>query len=441
MSFVSRDDIASWGRLARIKANVARPAFRDQLSSIFREGSRNPRRTLAFGLRRSYGDSCLNEGGSMIDMTGLNRFICFDREAGRLVAEAGASLDEILKLIVPAGFFLPVTPGTKFVTLGGAIANDVHGKNHHSAGTIGCWIRWLELLRSDGTLHSLASDDPTGLFNATIGGIGLTGLITCAELQLIPIKSSNMDVEVVPFGSVSEFLKLSAESEDTHKYTVAWVDCLGKGGRIGQGIFTRARHNDAGGLGTHRASRLSIPFEAPDFLLNRYTLSGFNATYRAMAARTRQSTSHYEPFFYPLDTIRNWNRLYGHKGFYQYQCAVPPSEAEGSLTEMLRAIAAAGEGSFLSVLKTFGGIPSPGLLSFPMEGATLAMDFANRGPATIALFDKLDAIVRSAGGRLYPAKDGRISAKIYSAGYPNLERFRPYMDPGLSSSFGRRVDL
>jgi len=376
----------------------------------------------------------------MIDMTGLNRFIHFDRAAGRLIAEAGASFDDILKLIVPAGFFLPVTPGTKYVTLGGAIANDVHGKNHHSAGTIGRWIRQLQLLRSDGTSHSLTPDDPTGLFNATIGGLGLTGLITSAEIELIPITSSDLDVEAIPFENVSEFLQLSAGSEQTHAYTVAWVDCLGVRGRIGRGVFTRARHSDTGVLKVHAPPRLTVPVEAPSFCLNRYTLFGFNNAYRFTSTLSRRKTAHYDPFFYPLDAIGQWNLLYGRKGFFQYQCVVPPAEAEPALTDMLRAIAASGEGSFLSVLKTFGSAASPGLLSFPMEGATLAMDFPNRA-TTPALFSRLDDIVRNAGGRLYPAKDGRISADMYKAGYPNLERFKPHMDPGFSSSFSRRVGL
>lgn len=440
MSFVPRADIVSWGRTSRIEARVASPSFRDEADSLVREGSQGIHHTLAFGLRRSYGDSCLNDHGSMIDMTGLSRFIHFDRQTGRLVAEAGASFDDILKLIVPAGFFLPVTPGTKFVTLGGAIANDVHGKNHHSAGTIGRWVRQLTLLRSDGTSHSLTPDDPTGLFSATIGGLGLTGLITSAELELIPITSTNLDTEVIPFGSVGEFLKLSAESEQAYTYTVAWVDCLGVRGRIGQGIFTRARHSDTGTLKVHAPGRLTIPVEAPGFCLNRYSLFGFNTAYRLAAGSKHRKTTHYEPFFYPLDAIGQWNLLYGRKGFFQYQCVVPSSEAEPALTEMLQAIAASGEGSFLSVLKTFGNVASPGLLSFPMEGATLAMDFPNRA-TTPTLFNRLDDIVRSAGGRLYPAKDGRISADMYKAGYSNLERFTPHMDPGFSSSFSRRVGL
>lgn len=440
MSFVHRADIVSWGRTSRIEARVVSPSFRDEVGNLVREGSQAPHRTMAFGLRRSYGDSCLNEHGSMIDMTGLNRFIHFDRQTGRLAAEAGASFDDILKLIVPAGFFLPVTPGTKFVTLGGAIANDVHGKNHHSAGTIGRWVRQLQLLRSDGALHTLTPDDPTGLFAATIGGLGLTGVIVSAELELIPITSANLDTEVIPFGNVGEFLKLSAESEQAYTYTVAWVDCLGLRGRIGQGIFTRARHSDIGPLKVHTPGRLTIPMEAPGFCLNRYSLLGFNTAYRFAAGLKHRKTTHYEPFFYPLDAIGQWNLLYGRKGFFQYQCVVPSSEAEPALTKMLQAIAASGEGSFLSVLKTFGNVASPGLLSFPMEGATLAMDFPNRA-TTSALFDRLDDIVRSAGGRLYPAKDGRISANMYKAGYPHLERFTAHIDPGFSSSFSRRVGL
>jgi FAD/FMN-containing dehydrogenase len=439
--FISRSDVLPWGRIPRTQMRVARPSFHDELGALIAQGSAAPNHVLASGLRRSYGDSCINGGGALIDTTGLDRFIGFDRATGLLTADAGVSLAEILKLIIPAGYFLPVTPGTKFVTLGGAVANDVHGKNHHRAGTIGRWVRRLDLMRSDGVERSLAQDDTTGVFAATIGGLGLTGVITRVALELIPIASSNMDVQTIRFRDLPEFFALAGESETTHDYTVAWVDCLAKGSTLGRGIFTRARHSSDGQLHVHSAAGPSIPLDAPGFLLNRLSLSMFNEMYYRLASRPSQKMMPYHPFFYPLDAIGSWNRLYGRRGFYQYQSVVPPADVQAVTAEMLRTIAAAGQGSFLAVLKTFGAIKSPGFLSFPMEGTTLALDFANRGPSTLALLDNLDAIVREAGGRLYPAKDGRLPSAMFQAGYPALEQFRTHIDPGMSSTFWRRMNL
>lgn len=420
---------------------VARPSFRDQLGALVESGSRGSNRLLASGLRRSYGDSCINDGGALIEMTGLGHLVSFDRTTGHLVAEAGVSLADILDIAIPAGYFLPVTPGTKFVTLGGAVANDVHGKNHHRAGAIGRWVRQISLIRSDGIERVIDRDDSTGLFAATVGGLGLTGVISQVALELVPIASSNMDVQTIPFCNLSEFFTLAAESEVTHDYTVAWIDCLANGGKLGRGIFTRARNSRDGELRVHSGGRLSVPFDAPGLLLNRLSLSAFNEIYYRLAGRARQTTMSYDPFFYPLDAIGGWNRLYGRRGFYQYQSVVPPASAEVATAEMLRTIANAGQGSFLAVLKTFGDVPSPGLLSFPMQGTTLALDFANRGPSTLSLLDKLDAIVREAGGRLYPAKDGRLPPAMFRAGYPALDQFRTQIDPGMSSTFWRRMNL
>jgi FAD/FMN-containing dehydrogenase len=439
--FLSRSDVLPWGRIPHTRMRMARPLFLDELDVLIADSSTAPNHVLASGLRRSYGDSCINGDGAMIDMTGLDHFVSFDRSTGLLVAEAGVSFAEILKVVVPAGYFLPVTPGTKFVTLGGAVANDVHGKNHHRAGTIGRWIRRLDVKRSDGVERSLSRDDTTGAFAATIGGLGLTGVITRVALELVPVASSNMDVQTIPFRNLSEFFALAAESEASHDYTVAWVDCLAKGSTLGRGIFTRARHANDGQLRVHSKAGPSVPLDAPGFLLNRLSLSAFNGLYYRLAGRPRHTTVPYNPFFYPLDAIGGWNRLYGRRGFYQYQSVVPPTDAEAVTAEMLRTIAETGQGSLLAVLKTFGDVPSPGLLSFPMIGTTLALDFANHGPATLSLLDKLDAIVREAGGRLYPAKDGRLPSAMFQAGYPALEQFRTHIDPGMSSTFWRRMKL
>nr|WP_264053252.1 FAD-binding oxidoreductase [Rhodopseudomonas palustris] len=435
----AREDIVSWGRVVRSSMSVARPSFRDELGSLIATATRlHPRGLLACGLRRSYGDSCINDGGALIEMGGLDHYLSFDRRRGIIEAEAGVSLADVLNVVIPAGYFLPVTPGTKLATLGGAIANDVHGKNHHRAGTIGRWVRRLELIRTDGSVHVLEPGEPTGLFNATIGGLGLTGVISRVMLGLRPIASSNMEAETLPFGNLSDFFALTAQSVSSHDYTVAWIDCLGTGGKFGRGIFTRAAHAADGELKVHRARGPSVPFDAPGFALNRWTIGAFNELYYRVAGRARKTVVPYDPFFYPLDGITQWNRLYGRRGFYQYQSVIPPRDAEHVTAEMLRVIAKTGQGSFLAVLKTFGDIPSPGLLSFPMEGTTLAVDFANSA-GTLALLDKLDAIVREAGGRLYPAKDGRLPPATFEAGFPALNRFKAHTDPGISSTFWRRM--
>ena len=431
----------SWGRVLRARHEVARPQWRDELPALLDEGTEAGRKLLAIGLRRSYGDSGLNPDGAIIDMIRLDRAIAFDPETRLLRAEAGVSLDALLGMLVPRGFFLPVTPGTRFATLGGAVANDVHGKNHHRAGTLGRWVRRLGVMRSDGGTVELGRDDNNGLFAATIGGLGLTGLIAWVEIEVIPIASAMMEVETIPLAALDEFFPLAAESDGAFDYTVAWIDCLARGDALGRGLFSRARHSASGPLVPRKKrSGLSLPFDLPGFVLNGVTVSVFNELYyRNGRRKAGRASVPYEPFFYPLDRIGRWNQLYGRRGFYQYQSVVPPEAARDATRAMLQAISAAGEGSFLAVLKTFGDRPSPGMLSFPRPGTTLALDFANRGASTLKLMDRLDAIVREAGGRLYPAKDGRISAAMFRAGYPDWEDFARHVDPSFSSAFWRRV--
>lgn len=439
--FVSTDGIRSWGGVLQGQHFVSRPNWRDQLPRSVAEARDAGHSLLAIGLGRSYGDSGLNPDGAIIDMTALDRIISFDPATGLLCAEAGLSFADILDLFVRRGYFLPVIPGTRFVTLGGAIANDVHGKNHHLAGTIGRWVRRIGLLRSDGTEVELTEDDQTGLFAATIGGLGLTGLITWAEIELMRIPSALMETETLPFANMDEFFAVAAESDDSADYTVAWVDCLAKGSALGRGIFTRA-HHASGGTKLAKAGKpkLNIPFAMPSFVLNSLSIRLFNSLYFYKGCRAAGKTiAPYLPYFFPLDSIGHWNRIYGRRGLYQYQSVVPPASAKDATREMLQTISRAGEGSFLAVLKTFGEKVSPGLLSFPQVGTTLALDFPNRGQLTLDLLSRLDDIVREAGGRLYPAKDGRISASMFRAGYPHWETFAQHVDPAFSSAFWRRV--
>lgn len=424
----------SWGRYFNADQQVVR---------VYDRSAPLPKvagKALPYGNGRSYGDSCLNDGGTLLDARGLDRFISFDPETGVLECEAGVLFSTILELIVPQGWFLPVTPGTRFVTVGGAIANDVHGKNHHRAGSFGNHVLSLDLLRTDNSRITCSGEKNEELFNATIGGLGLTGFITRARLQLKRIRSAVMSGESIRFRSLQEFFDLSDVAEADNEYTVAWIDCTAQGPNLGRGIFNMANHAAPGHHASKRQGTRSVPFTSPVSLVNSVTLRPFNELYyRKQRERRVHVTSHYEPFFYPLDGIRNWNRLYGPAGFLQYQCVIPRDIATEVTTDLLLRISAAKEGSLLAVLKQFGDISSRGLLSFPRAGTTLALDFPNRGASTLRLLDALDDIVDEAGGAVYPAKDARMSAERFRRYFPNHATFLPFRDPGLSSGFWRRV--
>jgi FAD/FMN-containing dehydrogenase len=427
----------SWGRYptARHVRTVA-VNWRDDPPPL----SLIPEPMLAYGCGRSYGDSCLNDGGTLLVTTGLDRFISLD-ESGHLRCEAGVTLAEILEIIVPKGWFLPVVPGTKWVTLGGAIANDIHGKNHHLAGTFGRHVARFELLRSSGERMLCSPDCNPEMFAATIGGLGLTGLILWAEIRLKRVAGGEIAQERIRFRGLDEFLALAAE-DAAHEYVVAWVDCLARGRRLGRGVYFRGDHAPSATRGRRavRAPRLRIRFDAPAHLLNRTTLAAFNALqYRRGRAGRVRSTVPYEPFFFPLDALGNWNRLYGAAGFVQYQCVVPDAADGGATRSILERVSTSREIPTLTVLKRFGALPSPGLLSFPRPGLTLAIDFPYRGEPTLALLDELDREVRDAGGAVYPAKDARMSRESFRAFFPAWRTFATLVDPRFSSSFWRRV--
>lgn len=439
MTVRTDDGVLSWGRVHRGRHRVAQPAWGTDVPAAARD-SAGEGTTLARGLGRSYGDTGLNLGNGLVDTRRLDRLIAFDRDTGVLRAEAGLSVDRLLQVSVPAGWFLPVTPGTRFVTLGGAVANDVHGKNHHVAGCLGRFVRRLALWRSDRGVVECGPDLDADLFRATVGGLGLTGILLWVDLQMTAIASASMTVESERFTRLDGFFHLAEDSADW-PYTVAWVDTLSGGGRLGRGVFSRGRHADGGPLAPHRATGPAVPVDAPGLLLNRWTVAAFNRLYYDRPGAAFRGDQHYEPFFYPLDRIRDWNRLYGPRGFYQWQCVVPPATARDSIAELLKRIAGSGQASFLAVLKNFGDLQSPGLLSFPMPGTTLALDFPNRGAATLALLGTLDRVVAEAGGRLYPAKDGRMPVEAFRAGYPQWSELEDRRDPMVCSSFWRRVAL
>lgn len=424
----------SWNRWPRLRpARVAALHDREADLPVL------PAPMLAYGNGRSYGDVCQVEGGSLLLAAGLDRFIAFDRASGVLRCEAGVLLDTLLRLAVPAGWFLPVTPGTRFATVGGALANDVHGKNHPRAGTLGRHVRAFGLRRSDGSHLTCTPQQHAELFAATLGGLGLTGLVTWVELQLAAVASPWLAVETLRFGELAEFFALAGASLASHEHAVAWIDCLAPRGRRGRGVFSRA--NVACGLADGPAPprrRPSVPFTPPLPLLGGPGLRSFNRLYWHLPRR-RHGIVHYQPFFYPLDGIGHWNRLYGPRGFLQHQCVLPPAVAPEAVAALLDAIADSGTGSFLAVLKTFGALPSPGLLSFPRPGTTLALDFPFRGAATLDLLARLDDIVAAAGGAVYPAKDARMRGVHFRQFFPAWEAFSRHIDPAFSSSFWRRV--
>jgi FAD/FMN-containing dehydrogenase len=307
-------------------------------------------------------------------------------------------------------------------------------------GSFGCHVRALELLRSDGRRIECGPDQNPDWFAATVGGLGLTGLITWAELQLVPIANPFMWVRTWRFRDLNEFWDLNDEAGRHYSYTVAWVDCLARGSRMGRGVYFAGQHAPPQAyLPPYRTRRFSVAVDPPFSLVNRPSLAAFNFLYYHRPVSTKPTLQHYVPFFYPLDKIGNWNRIYGRKGFYQYQCVLPRAVEREALRELLEAIARSGQGSFLAVLKTFGAIRSPGLLSFPREGVTFALDFPNRGITTRRLFDRLDRVVMEAGGALYPAKDARMPAELFRRGFPKWEKFTRYRDPAFSSNFWRRV--
>jgi FAD/FMN-containing dehydrogenase len=432
---VTSDTFTSWGNVIREPHEIAPlPSRHAGFPAVSSRA-----KVLPYGNGRSYGDSCLNVGAALIPTRCLDRFIALDAANGIVTCEAGILLDEMFRVIVPAGWFVPVTPGTRFVTLGGAIANDVHGKNHHAVGSIGRHLVRFELLRSDGQRLTCSPSENSEWFSATIGGLGLTGVITWAQLQLRPIASPLMSVETIRFPNLDEFLRLQSESDRDFEYTVAWVDCLGTGSQLGRGWLERAKHAGAQTPGQHPQPRgINVPFAPPFSLVNAASLRVFNTLYYHRP-RARHSSVWFESFFYPLDSIGNWNRLYGPRGLYQYQCVIPDAAGREGTRALLNAIARSGQGSFLAVLKAFGALESPGMLSFPRKGITLALDFPNRGQSLERLFTELDAIVSDTGGRLYPAKDGRMPGRLFREGFPRWQEFQRYIDPRCSSSFWRRV--
>ena len=408
-------NLKSWGLFPAIKSKVKYPNSLDQVGS---EG-------LARGLGRSYGDSALAEVIQSSDK--LNLFCDFDPATGLLKAQAGVSFDQILKIFVPKGWFLPVSTGTKFVTLGGALASDVHGKNHHLEGCFSDHVINFTLYTKNQGWVNCSRDENSDLFYATMGGMGLTGFIGEVSLKLKPIESSYIKETVVKAKNLGEVFSLFEEFQDT-TYTVAWIDCLSTGSKLGRSLLMAGEHakrdevNKPDLFKVHSDPLLNVPLYAPAFLLNSFTIKVFNFLYYHKSFRKRaHKISHYEPFFYPLDAIKNWNKLYGKKGFTQYQFVVPKKGGFENMKKILETISQSGKGSFLAVLKAFGPA-NDNDLSFPSEGYTLALDFKLED-SLYPLLDQLDELVLACGGRVYLTKDVRMSEASFKSSYPKWEKF------------------
>jgi FAD/FMN-containing dehydrogenase len=409
---------------------------------LLKAGNASAGTLLGFGNGRSYGDSCLNDRGVLIGTEGLGRILSFDPSTGLMRAEAGVMLPQIIERAAPAGFFPAVVPGTQFVTLGGAIANDIHGKNHHGAGTFGAHVESLTLLRSDGQLRHCSRTVNAALFAATIGGLGLTGLILSATVRLMRVPSLDIEQTAMPFANLEAYFELAEEADRGNAYAVAWIDQAATGSRTGRGVLLAGNHAEGGALHAEPSEpRLRVPFQPPFSVLNRPFVTAFNAAYHRTQARRRRTRVGYRSYFFPLDGVGNWNRLYGPRGLLQHQSVIPEDAAREAVPALLQATRDAGHASFLTVLKRFGDRPSPGILSFPRPGYTLTLDFPHGGERTLALFNRLDSITTGAGGAVNPYKDARMSAQTFAASFPNWSRLEAMRDPAFLSDFWRRTAL
>jgi FAD/FMN-containing dehydrogenase len=427
----------SWGRYPKLNADLVSLSW----TSDFPLGQPPATKMLPVGAGRSYGDVCLLENGTLLKTRGMDRLLHFDSQTGVLRCEAGVTLSEILDFAVPRGFFLPVTPGTKYVTVGGAIANDIHGKNHHVAGTFGCHVLRFELVRSDGARFICSPTENFDWFAATVGGMGLTGLISWAEIRLRPIVSRKIQYKGTKFIGIDEFVALSKAS--THsEYTVSWIDCVATGKNFARGIFMQGDHAETpDALTPSKEPWLILPVDVPEFALNRFSIGLFNTLYyNKQFGKEKTGFVDYEPFFYPLDSLLQWNRMYGKSGLLQFQCVLPwEADQQMGIVKILKAITASGLASFLAVIKVFGDVSSPGMLSFPAPGITLALDFPIRAEVSFDLLDRLARITQEHGGRMYPAKDARMTAEQFQAFYPQWQAFARYIDPAFDSAFWQRV--
>lgn len=428
--------MTSWGQIINAPHDLKIPKDTDSIADMVT----NLKEPLCiYGKGKSYGDVALNPNGILFLTDHLDNFLYFDTQNGIIRCESGVLLRDIQQVAIKYGWLLAVTPGTQLISVGGAIANDVHGKNHHVHGTFGHHLLSLDLLRTDGERIKCSPNDRSDWFKATVGGLGLTGIIIEAEIQLLKVPGPYLDTETLPYSNLPEFFKLSNDSESEWEQTVSWIDCA-TGGNSNRGIFMRANPSMAVYRQIQDSTAKTIPFTSPVSLINKISLRPFNfAYYHLQKMKAGKKKVHYEPFSYPLDNLHEWNRIYGPKGFYQYQSVIPTKDGEAATKEMLHIIKRSGNGSFLAVLKVFGDIPSAGMMSFPKQGVTLALDFPNKGTESEKLFRQLDSIVAETNGRIYCAKDARMPKELFESGYPELDNFLKFRDKGISSALSRRL--
>jgi decaprenylphospho-beta-D-ribofuranose 2-oxidase len=452
-----RQALSGWGRYPVVETDAYRPERAGHLGELVRGGGP----ILGRGLGRSYGDAALNGAGSTVLFERLNRFLSFDPATGVLECEAGASIADIIQVFGPQGFLPPVCPGTRFVTVGGAIACDIHGKNHHRDGSFGRHVLELRLITASGETVDCGPDRDPDLFRATVGGMGLTGLIAEATIRLRRVPGPHIAVDYDRAPDLDAALRMFEETDERYAYSMAWIDCLAQGSALGRSVLMRgdpipeesppglgfAHANAGGGLTPNgRAPRLRMPFDLPAWVLNPVTMRAFNTLYyHRHPVQRRGVITDYGSFFFPLDRIGDWNRVYGKRGFLQYQCVVPRESGRAALVRLLE-LARRGHGSFLAVLKRFGQEDGAGPLAFPRPGYTLALDFPASGDPLLRLLDAMDDVVAEAGGRLYLAKDARMRPDFFRATYPDLPAWlavKRRVDPEnrFASDLSRRLGL
>ena len=444
-----RSSVAGWGNTARANQTIVTPTSEAEIEQLLTTASGG---VIARGLGRSYGDPAQVAGGIVLSNAALQEFGPIDRTSGLVTLGSGVSIDTLLSVAIPHGFFVPVTPGTRQVTIGGAIASDIHGKNHHIDGSFMNHVLSLDLATPTGLVHVSATQDPD-LFWATAGGMGLTGIIVRATIKLLKIDSAYVSVDTTRHNNLDDVMAAMIEGDHRYRYSVAWVDCMTSGARLGRGVLTRGDHAPADlvqGRGSADEAiptkpRLSVPFDAPSGLLNRLSITAFNEAWFRRAPKNKiGGIERISTFFHPLDGVANWNRLYGQRGFVQYQFVVPDDEAE-TIRLAIERLSTSKVPSFLAVLKRFGpGNLSP--MSFPTPGWTLALDLPVGPSALPQVLDELDDLVAAAGGRIYFAKDSRMSPSSVAKMYQGLEAFRTVLDRVdpegvMVSDLARRLNL
>ncbi len=443
--------LSGWGRYPFVESYLQRPEKISGFKHILRNSARET--FLARGGGRSYGDAGLNNQGQTLLTERINRILSFDSQTGRLACEAGVTFQELLQVFIPKGWFPTVTPGTKFVTLGGAVAFDVHGKNHHQDSSFCHHIQSLKVLLASGETVLCSREDKSELFWATVGGMGLTGVILEVEFDLQRIETAYIQSHNIKAKNLDDAIALFDQYEPQYQYSVAWIDCLSTGKNLGRSILMLGNHAEipdlppsqqTAPLKVQAKNRLSVPFNAPSGLLNRYTMKSFNTLYYAKQQATEvHRIVDYDSFFYPLDFLENWNRLYGKQGFVQYQFVVPTENSREALIQVLQLCADQGKGSFLAVLKRLGA--QAGLLSFPIPGYTLTLDIPVK-PGLWLFLDQLDQIVMQYEGRVYLAKDARLSPEVFRKMYPDFPQWlaiKSQVDPKnrFCSQMSRRLKI